>query len=322
MRHNYFFMHQHMFKSLKISCCGCLIFAITTFLPMVVWANNDGASNQIRTYKLQLDTQGSSGFSLVNLLPVPLINTNREEWVIVTVKNGAVKILHSTSMTNILGLRQWFDHPATLIRTCPGDAFDEKNCQITEGDTVEIPAGKDIYDLAFAFKFVEGSSVATRSFQISRNLKPLSTNETKPNETKPNETEHKRGTPTTVANIVVNSPKSTAQDTQNSVDSARDLIGKNINIHSNQIPPLDPSSILVRIDNTDSEPENSDKNIGAIDLSEGAASSENQDFTATETGAWVTYTDQENRSHCLKNTYSQKILCSSVSSYADLKRAN
>lgn len=99
---------------------------------------------------------------------------DREEWVIVTVMdNKQLKVRHSTSVRNkVWGTRQWYDHPATALRVCISDGFDKKDCQTANGDTLPIPAGKAIYDLAIDFKYSEGGSIYTRSFQLTPEVKP------------------------------------------------------------------------------------------------------------------------------------------------------
>lgn len=99
---------------------------------------------------------------------------DREEWVVVTVvDNKQLKVRHSTSVKNkIWGTRQWYDHPATALRVCLSDGFDKKDCQTTNGDTVPIPPGKSVYDLAIDFKYSEGGSIYTRSFQLTPEVKP------------------------------------------------------------------------------------------------------------------------------------------------------
>lgn len=99
---------------------------------------------------------------------------DREEWVVVTVvDNKKVKVRHSTSVKNkIWGTRQWYDHPATALRVCLSDGFDKKDCQTTNTDTADLPAGKSIYDVAIDFKYSEGGSIYTRSIQLTPEVKP------------------------------------------------------------------------------------------------------------------------------------------------------
>jgi len=120
------------------------------------------------TYKIQLITNGGREFTIV-----PFIDTNRAEWVVVTVNGKKVKLLHSTNIATTVGLRNWYDHPVTLIRMCLAEDFDAKNCKVTQGDEAELPKGKSIYDVSIDFKFIESDLVVTRSFQISKDTKPI-----------------------------------------------------------------------------------------------------------------------------------------------------
>lgn len=99
---------------------------------------------------------------------------DREEWVVVTViDNKQIKVRHSTSVKNkIWGTRQWYDHPATALRVCLTDGFDKKDCQTSNSDTVTLPPGKSVYDVAVDFKYSEGGSLYTRSFQLTPEVKP------------------------------------------------------------------------------------------------------------------------------------------------------
>jgi len=101
---------------------------------------------------------------------------DREEWVVVTVvDNKQVKVRHSTSVKNkFWGTRQWHDHPATALRVCVSDGFDKKDCQTATSDTVALPAGKSIYDVAIDFKYSEGGNLYTRSVQLTPEVKPQS----------------------------------------------------------------------------------------------------------------------------------------------------
>jgi hypothetical protein len=125
-----------------------------------------------QVYKLQVSSQAGAGFTLP--LPVPLvsIDTSQQEWLVVTVNGREVTIRHTTTTANFIGLRRWYDHPATSIRMCVTQGFQTVHCQMVEGDTIYLPEGVTIYDVVVDFKYIEGGLIKTRSFQLSPQLKP------------------------------------------------------------------------------------------------------------------------------------------------------
>ncbi|BAU10794.1 hypothetical protein LEP3755_12860 [Leptolyngbya sp. NIES-3755] len=101
----------------------------------------------------------------------------RSEWAVVTVTDGkTVTIRHATRIENMIGMSRWFDHKVTAIRMCNGESFDtndtKKDCTITKGNTVRLPAGKAVNDVSFDFKYTEGGIGYTRNVQISPEMKP------------------------------------------------------------------------------------------------------------------------------------------------------
>jgi sulfur carrier protein ThiS len=126
----------------------------------------------VEVFKLQVVSDGHSG--TVPFTPIP-VDTSRQEWIVITVNGRKVQIRHSTTVANFVGMRSWFDHPATLIRLCVEEGFEHKNCQTTKGDTATLPKGKTIYDMGIDFKYVEGGVVVTRNFQLSPDFKPEQT---------------------------------------------------------------------------------------------------------------------------------------------------
>lgn len=125
-----------------------------------------------QVYKLQVSSQAGGGFTLP--LPVPLvsIDTSQQEWLVITVDELKVTIRHTTTTANFIGLRRWYDHPATSIRMCVTQGFQTVQCQMVEGDTIYLPEGVSIYDVVVDFKYIEGGLIKTRSFQLSPELKP------------------------------------------------------------------------------------------------------------------------------------------------------
>jgi hypothetical protein len=126
----------------------------------------------IEVFKLQVVSDGHSG--TVPFTPIP-VDTSRQEWIVITVNGQKVQIRHSTTVANFIGMRSWYDHPATLIRLCIEEGFEHKNCQTTKGDTAILPKGKTIYDMGVDFKYVESGVVVTRNFQLSSDFKPEET---------------------------------------------------------------------------------------------------------------------------------------------------
>jgi hypothetical protein len=122
-------------------------------------------------YKLQVVSDGRSG--TLPFTPIP-VDTSRQEWVVITVNGRKVQIRHTTTVANFVGMRSWYDHPATLIRLCVEEGFEHKNCQTTKGDIATLPKGKTIYDMGVDFKYEEGGVVVTRNFQLSPDFKPES----------------------------------------------------------------------------------------------------------------------------------------------------
>jgi hypothetical protein len=131
-------------------------------------AKFESNADKTEIYKIQLLGNGSRDFTVV-----PYMDSSRVEWVTITVNGRKIKLLHSTNLATVVGLRNWYDHPATLIRICLAEEFDTKNCRVTKGDEAELPMGKSIYDVAIDFKFVESDLVVTRNFQISKDTKPV-----------------------------------------------------------------------------------------------------------------------------------------------------
>lgn len=126
-----------------------------------------------QVYKLQISSTGGGGLSLPVPLPVPLpIDTSRQEWVVITVVADQVTLLHTTSVVNLIGLRTWHDHPATSVRLCRSQGFDQVDCATTPGDTATLPQGASIYDVVIEFKYVEGGLIQTQRFQLAREVQP------------------------------------------------------------------------------------------------------------------------------------------------------
>jgi hypothetical protein len=124
-----------------------------------------------QVYKLQVASAGGSNTIIPLPIPIP-IDTSRQEWLVIQVDGQKVKIRHTTSIANFVGLRTWHDHPATMIRLCDGNGFELKNCKTTQGDTATLPKGKSIYDVVIDFKYVEGGLTLNKTFQLSPHLKP------------------------------------------------------------------------------------------------------------------------------------------------------
>ncbi|MBD2104737.1 hypothetical protein [Leptolyngbya sp. FACHB-261] len=146
------------------------IAALTSVLVTQVLINSAQAAETI--YKLRLrdaatgNVQQGSVFSPGDL--------DREEWVVVTViDNRRIRVRHATSVQNkFLPTRTWFDHPATAIRVCVAEEFDNRNCQSAQGDTVDIPTGRSIHDVAIDFRYSEAGSLYTRAVQITPDIRP------------------------------------------------------------------------------------------------------------------------------------------------------
>lgn len=126
-------------------------------------------------YKLQIASDGRSGLSLPIPIPLPVpvpIDTSRQEWVVVTVADRQVTLRHTTSIANMIGLRTWFDHPATSVRLCRTHEFELLDCSVAEGDTALLPEGATIYDVMIEFKYVESGLIHTHRFQLAEEFQP------------------------------------------------------------------------------------------------------------------------------------------------------
>lgn len=124
-------------------------------------------------YKLQISSNGGGGLSLPIPLPVPIpIDTSRQEWVVITVNEDQVTLRHATSVVNLIGLRNWYDHPATSVRLCRTQGFDLSDCTTATGDTAPLPPGASIYDVLIEFQYVEGGLIQTQQFQLAREIEP------------------------------------------------------------------------------------------------------------------------------------------------------
>lgn len=131
---------------------------------------NQGTAGAKEVYKLQL---ANSGSTMMLPLPVPVpLDNSRQEWLVITVEGAKARIRHTTSLANFLMFRTWYDHPAVLIRLCPAEGFEQKNCRTFQGDVATLPLGKTIYDFVIDFKYVEGGLTISRSVQIAKDFKP------------------------------------------------------------------------------------------------------------------------------------------------------
>jgi hypothetical protein len=122
-------------------------------------------------YKVKLSDQtGSFGQGSV----FSSSDLDRGEWVVLTITDGkTMKVKHTTNtMNKFWGTRKWFDHPATAVRICLSDGFETKDCQTAEGDTIELPAGKQIHDFQIDIKYTERETVYKRSLQVAKGTKP------------------------------------------------------------------------------------------------------------------------------------------------------
>lgn len=131
----------------------------------------------IDIFKLQVVSDGRS--STLPFTPIP-VDTSRQEWIVIAVDGRKIQIRHSTSVANFVGMRSWYDHPATLIRLCVEEGFEHKNCRTTKGDIATLPKGRSIYDMGIDFKYVESGVVVARSLQLSSDLKPEETQTSQP----------------------------------------------------------------------------------------------------------------------------------------------
>ncbi len=131
------------------------------------------SAQEPEVYKLRIASEGGGGLSLPIPLPMPIpIDTSRQEWIVITVVEGQVTLRHTTSVVNLIGLRQWHDHPATSVRICRSQGFDLLDCTTAEGDTAPLPLGASIYDVLIEFKYVEGGLIQNQRFQIARDIEP------------------------------------------------------------------------------------------------------------------------------------------------------
>jgi hypothetical protein len=100
----------------------------------------------------------------------------RSSWAVVRVNGNQVNILHSTRLGDLIGRSRWFDHKVIAIRMCDADSFDttdsKKNCKSVKSDTIELPAGKSLYDVSFDFRYVEGGAPYINTLQITPELQP------------------------------------------------------------------------------------------------------------------------------------------------------
>jgi hypothetical protein len=122
-------------------------------------------------YKVKLSDQtGSFGQGSV----LSSSDLDRGEWVVLTITDSkTVKVKHTTNtMNKFWGTRKWFDHPATAVRICLSDGFETKDCQTADGDTIAIPAGKQIHDFQIDLKYTERDTVYKRSLQVAKGTKP------------------------------------------------------------------------------------------------------------------------------------------------------
>ncbi|MBD1945668.1 hypothetical protein H6F50_25505 [Coleofasciculus sp. FACHB-712] len=104
------------------------------------------------------------------------IDEYKKEWAVVNIIDGKkIKIRHTTHIQNkAFPVNRWFDHPASAIRICLADDFEQRNCRSTSGDIATLPTGKSIHDLVIDFRYSEAGTVYTRSIQITPDMKPKS----------------------------------------------------------------------------------------------------------------------------------------------------
>jgi hypothetical protein len=150
---------------------GAIAMALSSALAMATSAQ---AAEEI--YKVKLSDQtGSFGQGSV----FSSSDLDRGEWVVLTITDGkTVKVKHTTNtMNKFWGTRKWFDHPATAVRMCLSDGFETKDCQTAEGDTIALPAGKQIHDFQIDLKYTERDTVYKRSLQVAKGTKPTEVKE-------------------------------------------------------------------------------------------------------------------------------------------------
>jgi hypothetical protein len=130
------------------------------------------------TYKFESRQAGNnSGDDGVSNIVTGGLVKGRSEWIILKILNGKqVKILHTTRVAGMLGNSRWFDHKPIALRVCVADSFDvtdsKKNCTSVKSDTIDLPAGKSIYDLSFDIRYIEGGHPAINTVQLSPDMKP------------------------------------------------------------------------------------------------------------------------------------------------------
>jgi hypothetical protein len=126
--------------------------------------------------KLRADYSGSIEDATSDVITGGLLG-KRSSWVVVRVNGNKVNLLHSTRLGNLLGQSRWYDHKVVAIRMCEADVFEDvenakKSCKTVKSDTIEIPAGKSVYDMSFDFRYVEGGAPYMSTVQVSTEMQP------------------------------------------------------------------------------------------------------------------------------------------------------
>lgn len=126
--------------------------------------------------KLRADSSASIDDFSADVITGGLLG-GRSSWVVVKVSGNKVSLLHSTRLGSLIGKSRWFDHKVIAIRMCAADAFDDtadakKNCTTVKSDTIELPAGKSIYDVSLDFRYVEGGAPYKNTVQITSEMQP------------------------------------------------------------------------------------------------------------------------------------------------------